>query len=263
MRKYLTVSRIAFMDRLAMRSELFFGIATAGVRLILARILWQAAFAGKAELGGFDLREMTTYYLIVSFIGQFDQSEGYAWEFAAEIRNGTFGKFLARPVDPLRHFLAACSGRSAFQILMACAAGLAWAIPFLPLLAPMDPVGVLLALPVLSLGLLGLGYVNYLTAIMAFVVQDITPWHMVKNNFIELFSGALIPVSMFPGWARAIIEATPFPALASLPASLMLGQNADGYLRSLATLIAWNAALAATCRISYARLSRSYEEAGA
>jgi len=263
MRKYLTISRIAFMDRLTMRSELFLGIATAGVRLVLARLLWQAVFAGKTELGGFDLPGMTTYYLIVSFIGQFDQSENYAWEFAAEIRNGTFGKYLTRPIDPLRHFLAVCSGRSAFQILMAVAAGLAWSLPFLPMLAPIDPLGVLLALPVLLLGLLALGLVNYLTAILAFVVQDITPWHMVKNSIIELFSGALIPVSMFPPWARTIIEATPFPALASLPAALMLGQDSGGYIRALAALIAWNAALAMACYAAYARLSRSYEEAGA
>lgn len=263
MNKYLRISRIAFMDRLAMRSELFLGVAAAGVRLVLARLLWQAAFDGKAELGGYDLRGMTTYYLIASFLRQFDQSEGYAWEFAAEIRNGAFGKYLSRPVDPLRHFLAACSGRSAFQAILACAAGIAWALPFLPLLAPIDPLGAFMAIPVLLLGLLGLGFLNYLTAILAFVVQDITPWHMVKNSVIELLSGALIPVSLFPAWARRIIEATPFPALASLPAALMLGRGAEGYLRSLGILAAWNLALYAACRAAYARLSRTYEEAGA
>jgi ABC-2 type transport system permease protein len=238
------------MDRLAMRSELFLGVAAAGVRLLVARILWQAVFAGKAELGGFDLPMMTSYYLIVSFIRQFDQSEGYVWEFASEIRNGTFGKYIVRPIDPLRHFLALI-------------ASLAWALLFLPLLAPLDPVGTLAALPVLLLGLVALGLVNYLTSLVAFVVQDITPYHMVKNSVIELFSGALIPVSFFPAWARAVLDATPFPALASLPAALMLGQNPQGYLQALAILALWVAGLYFACRFAYARLSLSYEEVGA
>jgi ABC-2 type transport system permease protein len=261
--KYLTISHIAFMDRLAMRSELFLGVAAAGVRLLVARILWQAVFAGKAELGGFDLPMMTSYYLIVSFIRQFDQSEGYVWEFASEIRNGTFGKYIVRPIDPLRHFLSVCAGRSSFQIILALIASLAWALPFLPLLAPLDPVGTLAALPVLLLGLVALGLVNYLTSLVAFVVQDITPYHMVKNSVIELFSGALIPVSFFPAWARAVLDATPFPALASLPAALMLGQNPQGYLQALAILALWVAGLYFACRFAYARLSLSYEEVGA
>lgn len=251
------------MDRLAMRSELFLGVAAAGVRLIVARILWLAVFAGKAELGGFDLPMMTSYYLIVSFIREFDQSEGYVWEFASEIRNGTFGKYIVRPVDPLRHFLSVCAGRSAFQMILAAAAALAWALPFLPLLAPLDPLGAIAAMPVLLLGLVALGLVNYLISLAAFVVQDITPYHMVKNSVIELFSGALVPVAFFPAWARSVLEATPFPALASLPASLMLGQSTEGYPRSLAILAIWVAGLFLACRLAYARLSLSYEEVGA
>lgn len=246
-----------------MRHDLFLGVLLGGFRLLMARIIWQAVYAGRAEIGGMSLAQTTSFYLIVSFIRQIDQSEGYVWEFAAEIRNGSFGKYLVRPVDPLGYFLSVCSGRGLFHSAIAALAAGAWALPFLPALAPLSAVGALAALPVLLLGYLALALLNYLTALLAFAVQDILPYHMAKNALIELLSGALVPVAFFPGWARAALEATPFPAMASLPATLMLGLGSDGYGKAMGALLCWNAALLLSARLAYAKLSAAYEEAGA
>jgi ABC-2 type transport system permease protein len=259
---YLSVSRIAFMDRLSMRADVFLAVMMSGVRLVMARLLWQAVYAGRAELGGMSLKQMTSYYLVVSFLRAFDQSEPYVWEFSAEIRGGLFGKYLARPVSPLRYFLAICAGRGCFQAMLAVAAALLWALPFSSMLSPLSPLGSLAALPVILLGLFCLACLNYLTALLAFAVQDILPYHMVKSALIELCSGALVPLAVMPAWARRILSATPFPALADLPASLMLGTGPGGWLPSLVLLSAWAIGLEMSCNAAYARLSRLYEEAG-
>ena len=265
-RAYAAVARSSLADALAWRADAFLGLVMGVARVALALLLWTAVFDGRAEVGGMSLRMMASYYLIAIFIFQFNQSGLVASSLATEIRTGLFSKYLARPVDPLAWFLAASAGRSAFQAGAAIGAALASALLCLALdasiLAPLDPLGLLAAIPVVLLGMLALALVNFMTGILAFVFQDISSFQVGKDCVIEFLSGALIPVAMLPAQLRGILSATPFPALASLPADLMLGRGFGGYPGALAALVLWDFILYLAARALYARLSPRYEEMG-
>ena len=263
---YAAVARSSLADALAWRADAFLGLVMGIVRVALALLLWTAVFDGRAEVGGMSLRMMASYYLIAVFIFQFNQSGLVASSLAAEIRAGLFSKYLARPVDPLAWFLAASAGRSAFQAVAAIVAALAAALACLALdasiLAPLDPLGLLAAIPVVLMGMLALALVNFMTGILAFVFQDISSFQVGKDCVIEFLSGALIPVALLPARLRGILSATPFPALASLPADLMLGRGFGGYPGALVCLLLWDFILYLAARALYARLSPRYEEMG-
>jgi ABC-2 type transport system permease protein len=265
-RAYAAVARSSLADALAWRADAFLGLVMGVVRVALALLLWTAVFDGRAEVGGMSLRMMASYYLIAIFIFQFNQSGLVASSLATEIRTGLFSKYLARPVDPLAWFLAASAGRSAFQAAAAIGAALASALLCLVLdssiLAPLDPLGLLAAIPVILLGMLALALVNFMTGILAFVFQDISSFQVGKDCVIEFLSGALIPIALLPAQLRGILSATPFPALASLPADLMLGRGFGGYPGALAALVLWDFILYLAARALYARLSPRYEEMG-
>lgn len=265
-RVYAAVARSSLADALAWRADAFLGLVMGIVRVALALILWTAVFDGRSEVGGMSLRMMASYYLIAVFIFQFNQSGLVASSLAAEIRAGLFSKYLARPVDPLAWFLAASAGRSAFQAGAAIVAALAAALACLALdasiLAPLNPLGLLAAIPVVLMGMLALALVNFMTGILAFVFQDIGSFQVGKDCVIEFLSGALIPVALLPAQLRGILSATPFPALASLPADLMLGRGFGAYPEALACLLLWDFVLYLAARALYARLSPRYEEMG-
>jgi ABC-2 type transport system permease protein len=265
-RVYAAVARSSLADALAWRGDAFLGLVMGIVRVALALILWTAVFDGRSEVGGMSLRMMASYYLIAVFIFQFNQSGLVASSLAAEIRAGLFSKYLARPVDPLAWFLAASAGRSAFQAGAAIVAALAAALACLALdasiLAPLNPLGLLAAIPVVLMGMLALALVNFMTGILAFVFQDIGSFQVGKDCVIEFLSGALIPVALLPAQLRGILSATPFPALASLPADLMLGRGFGAYPEALACLLLWDFVLYLAARALYARLSPRYEEMG-
>ena len=265
-RAYAAVARASLADALAWRADAFLGLVMGAVRVALALILWTAVFDGRAQVGGMKLSMMASYYLVAIFVFQFNQSSAVASSLAAEIRAGLFGKYLARPVDPLAWFLAASAGRSAFQAAAAVAAALASALLCLALdssvLAPLDPLGLLAAVPIVLLGMLALALVNFMTGILAFAFQDIGSFQVGKDCVIEFLSGALVPLALLPARLRGILSATPFPALASLPADLMLGRGFAGYPGSLACLALWDLILALAAKALYVRLSPRYEEMG-
>jgi ABC-2 type transport system permease protein len=257
MNKYRAVASLAFMDRIAWRADSFMGVLAGGARILMAWIMWKSVFGARPEVAGFSLGAMTTYYLIGAFIGQIDQSAAYVWEFSGEIRGGMFAKYLVRPIKPLFSFLALCAGRSGFRACVSLAAVLLWAIPFSGVLVAPDPVGVLESIPLFAMGLCCLALVNFMVSMLAFVVQDILPIHLIKNILIDLLSGTLIPLAVLPGWARSAVGLTPFPSLVSTPAMLWLGRGSEGLASAYLVTFAWMAVLflsaSALCERTLAR----------
>lgn len=260
---YPAIIRLSFMDRIAFRADSVIAVMCAFARLFFAFALWSAIFDGRPSVAGFSLRQMTAYYLVCTFIYLIDQSEGYVWEFASEIRSGCFGKYLIRPVDPFKYFCSVCSGRTIFNAIAVTIGGCAALAVFPGALLVLKPENLLMAVPIVASGLFSLCLINFMTAMLAFKFQDITAFHMVKTNLIEFLSGLLLPLAILPEPVRFIIALTPFPALASLPAELLLGRGMEDVPRALVVLLLWNVVLYALARLAFKRLSVRYEEVGA
>ena len=265
--KYAAVSRNALSDALAWRSGLVLGLGASAGRVLMALALWSAVFSGRREIGGMGLAAVASYYLVAVFVAQIDRSSSMVEVFAREIRAGEFAKYLARPVDPLAWFLASCLGRSAFQAALTVVATATCAVAFSEFLVPPDPAGLLAASVVAASGLLSLALINFMTSILAFAFQDVASFNIGKNCLVEFLSGSLLPLALLPGWARRVLELTPFPALASLPAEFVLGPGRGGRgLEELPTVLLglalWNLALFIAARRAFAALSSRYEEAG-
>jgi ABC-2 type transport system permease protein len=263
---YGAYAAAAFRDRLAYRTDALLGVAGAAIKILLAAVLWTAVFAGKETVAGMGLGQMVSYYVLAMVLAQADRSDEYVWTFAAEIRSGDFAKNLVRPVDPLGVFLAVAAGRSAVHAAAAVAA--AALIAFVGTaaapgaFAAPDPAGIALALPVAALGLLSLALLNFMTAILAFAFQDITPFHLVKGNLVELLSGAVLPLAVLPAWAGAVLAWTPFPAMVSAPVRLSLGFGFSDYGRTLLVAALWAAGLAVAARLAYRALASRFEGVG-
>jgi ABC-2 type transport system permease protein len=265
--KYAAVARNSLADALAWRAELVLGLASAAGRVLIALILWGAIFDGRAEVAGMSLGAMTSYYLVAVFISQLDRSSVMAGVLALEIRSGNFGKYLARPVDALAWFLSSSFGRSAFQAGMTAAATIACALAISGLLVPPDPIGLLAAIAVALLGLFAFALVNFMTGILAFAFQDIGAFNIAKNCIVEFLSGALVPLALLPEGLKRALELSPFPALASLPAELILGPSRGGTgLEALPTILLrlalWDLGLLIAARALFKALSGRYEELG-
>src|SRR5688572_21534171 len=105
--------------------------------LIVVFILWNAAYAGKTDIGGFNFAQTFTYFvalIVVQFmIGAFNED----YQISEEIRNGLINQFLLKPVN---YFLYR------FSIFVA-ARMVSGTLIFLPLLVAMPVIGEYLTFP--------------------------------------------------------------------------------------------------------------------
>ncbi|HAQ06552.1 MAG TPA: daunorubicin ABC transporter permease, partial [Bacillus bacterium] len=61
---------------------------------------------------------------------------------------------------------------------------------------------------------------NLLTGITTFFLYNNTGLIRAKRVVIELFSGLLLPISFFPGWAQEIMKFLPFQGISYIPSMI-------------------------------------------
>lgn len=264
MRKYLEIGKVSVKTQITYRFDVIVGSFMPFVRVFLAFFLWRTLFTGKTEMGGMTFGMMLTYYIICAFIQRLDQSNGLVWDFAGEIREGRFSKYLVKPVSPLGHFMFTSLGKTLYILVFTLLAVAGVALIFnQQFLLPSSVLNLVLALIIAFLGLVFMILLNYLTALLAFKFTDITGWHLLKGNIVDFLSGALLPLSLLPLWMQGIMRFFPFYYMQFLPASLYLGLRTDEALWGILVMTLWIFALWGLAEATYNRFRRLYEGVGA
>lgn len=261
--KYLETGKISMKNQVAYRFDVFVRSILPFIRLFLAYALWKALYAGQSEIGGMSFEMMMTYYLIASFLLRLDQSSGLVWETAEEIREGRFSKYMVRPISPLGHFLAASLAKTLYVLLLVLPAVVVLAAFMHRILLP--PAGWMNLAGACLMGFMGLIFLcllNYLTAMLAFKFNDITGWHLLKENLVEFLSGSLVPLSLLPEWIQEAMRFFPFYYMQYLPASLYLGLKTEEFVPGLIILGLWITGLYGLSVFVYHRFRRIYEGVG-
>jgi ABC-2 type transport system permease protein len=246
-----TLFRVGFAEAVAYRGEFFIWILSTNMPLVMLVLFREVA--REAPVAGFDEKGFGAYFL-ATLIVRLMTGSWAVWEMNADIRSGGIAMHLLRPLHPFVHYatdnLAALPIRAllAFPIALLAFAwvggghvatdaahwciGLfaifgAWALTFAAMLA----VG--------SLGL--------------FWESSLSLYDLWLGLFF-IFSGYLMPLSLFPGWLLGATWWMPFRYTLAFPVETMLGlESLDQSLRSLAAQWAWVASLLALALLLWRR----------
>lgn len=270
-RKYPAIGAICMRARTAYRFDVLVGATLPFLRVLLAFLLWGALFAGRDEIGGYTLLSMTFYYILTAFLARLDQSGGLVWEYAGDIKEGRFAKYLTKPVNPFGHFLATAAANTLYVagialvscvVLLAVFSGVLHDRPAAGLPGP-TPASLLAAVLLSLLGLVFSASLNWLTAILAWKFQDISGFHMIKGVVVEFLTGAMLPLSLLPSGLQAVMRLFPFYSMQYLPASLFLGLKTEEAPSGLLILALWTIGFLLLGEFAWRRLRRLDEGVGA
>jgi len=262
----LTVFSLSFRKLIAYRAD--FWAQTAGIvfgTVFVSYFFWAAVFEsqGVNEVAGFTLRGMIFYYALTLVVQRVVGSS--EWGTGAEdIYQGTLTRYLVYPVP---YFLYKYVERLAAITV----AGIQYALLFLVFAAcvrfPAEfhvTVGSALA----SLGVCLVGGFFYFCAqtfLEGVAFWQDTIWSLIAMLRIasSFLSGALVPLSFFPGWAAALLHYTPFPHLVSLPIRALIGQAGAAEIWSgIGVLACWCLVSMAAMVALWAKGLRGYSGGG-
>jgi len=81
---------------------------------------------------------------------------------------------------------------------------------------------------------------NLLTGITTFFLYNNTGLIRAKRVIIDLFSGLLLPISFFPGWAQEIMKFLPFQGISYIPSMIFTnGFNGNQAFEAILLQAAW------------------------
>jgi len=222
----------------------------------VAYFLWKAIFLaqGASLIGGLSFSQMVAYYVYVALVGRVVRGkENFA--ISSEIYDGSLSKYLLYGVN---YFAIKLTEHIGFMLISLVQ--MFFGLVFIGLLFS-DFNEASLSLGPILLGLLASVSASCFYFFMMFVIELISFWAdnvwslSVMVRFIVAFlGGQMVPLSLMPEWLQPVLQASPFPSLASTPILLFLGQIGFAeFLRAQGILLLWCLPLAVTAMLVWRR----------
>ncbi len=248
--------RIGFAESLAYRAELLVWILATTMPLVMMALF--ATVASEAPIGRLDGPRVVAYFLATFLVRQLTGSWA-AWQINMEVRQGTLSTRLLRPVHPLWAY--AMEGVAALPIRLALAAPLAIVALLITSREqlPRDPA--MWALFVMSVagGWAITFLINAALGSLALFIESSAKFVDVYLLMFFVGSGYLVPVEVFPAWARTIIDALPFRYQIGLPVELLVSIHSRTVAVTLVLRqLAWTAALTGIAFFTFRRGVRRF-----
>jgi ABC-2 type transport system permease protein len=209
--------------------------------LMVVFILWGAAFQGSPEIGGFDVRQTMTYFVMLLvlqfFIGAFNED----YQISEEIRNGLINQFLLKPINYfLYRFTIYLAARlvSGLLVLLPLAA----AFPFLHdyIAFPDEVWRLLVGLPAILLSGLIQFSIAYCFGLLTFWFLEIQGFVILSLAIETVLGGQMFPLDLMPDWVFRLSQWLPFYYQMYFPAAVLTGRiGPELAVQGLAAQAAW------------------------
>jgi len=231
--------RVGFAQAIAYRAEFLVWVLATNMPLVML-VLWTAV-AREAPVGRFGEAQFVAYFLATLIVRMLTGS-WVVWELNFEIRQGTIGMKLLRPIHPLLVYatdnLAALPLRALVSLPVAVLAlwwvghGQLSSDPVLWIVAPVAIVGAW-AMTFCATSFIGT---------LGFFWDSSMSLFQLWLGFFFVFSGYILPLELLPSWLYAVVRWLPFRYLLSFPVETILGLvDREGALVALGIQSAYTA----------------------
>ncbi len=217
LRAYPTLLRVGFASALAYRAELIIWMLTTTMPLV-SLALWSAVSRNE-PLGRFGPTQFVGYFLAALIVRQITGC-WLVWELNYEIKQGTLSQRLLKPIHPL--WVYSASNLAAIPLR----AGLCVPIVALAIYQGSFTTNPLL-IGVFFLSLVGAWCINFfamtLIGSLAFYLESSTGVYELWLTTFMALSGYVVPLELFPDWARDIAYVLPFRYTLGFPVEVITG----------------------------------------
>ena len=243
-RAYLMHAKLALQEVIAYRAAFFLGQLGNLFFLLSMFYLWNVLLRNPrfAHSLGWDWSQMKAY-LLIGFVTGILVSTVTDWTMAARVRTGDVALDLTRPIDYQKARFSETVGVALFELGTAVSVGAVTVVAFGGMQAPTLQAGLLFAISLLLVIPLKFGIV-YMSGLVCFWTTNYLGVVWSRQAIVNIMSGALVPIVLFPGWLQTLANVLPFQAIVWTPGRIYLGtlQGSEA-LQGLAVQAAWGVGL--------------------
>ncbi|SET22121.1 ABC transporter permease [[Clostridium] polysaccharolyticum] len=224
MKKYFTLSKVAFMATLVNRFHLFAMFITNIAYIIITYFLWKAIYASNQGVNSVMEFESTFVYLALSSCIYYVFQSWVEYDLSGAMINGNVAVDLTKPYDLQRYWFYRILGFAICKLLMI-------GVPSVVVIICMVK-GKFLVGPQLLIGCFSLimSYVislnmDYIAGLVSFYTQSVWGVCLVKETLVLLLSGMSVPIAFFPKAIGEVVKMLPFSSMFNTPMTIMLSKS--------------------------------------
>ncbi len=237
---YLAFAKKSFLQKSAYRLDHWMGILNTLIRLVIYVEIYRALYGGRQAVDGITMSMVTTNFILSLGLESFFVVNDFY--LADRINNGSIATEMLLPVSFHGRMLADNLGVAVFKLIFHFLPAMLVAVLFIGIEVPAGAGA--FGLFVLST-LFGYGVLwslSFLFQMFSFWLLNVWAIMTIKNVFINVLSGSMIPLWFMPDAIRKIISFTPFEGIYFTPVQIYLGnisggEIAAGFIKQLVWII--------------------------
>ena len=192
------------------------------VEVVVYIFVWQAIYTQTGNAEGFTLSQMVTYYILAIAFSSI-ATWGINETMAHSIRTGQINKELLNPLTYFQYYFGMNLGELAFAVVIGIATFILCAI-FWELTLPVSFLNFALCIFIIILGVPITFFIQMIVGTIGFYTNSIWGMQILRKAIIQIFSGIVAPISLFPVWFQNLSRFLPFKELIYTPINIWLGQ---------------------------------------
>lgn len=255
---YFDILKFSFKQSLVYPQEVIAIFVRKAIQISALLLFW--SILGKSTNGQLNVKELISYFLISAGVVELVMANlNFGRNTLKKIKNGEINNYAVKPVNVIYYLYFSYVGYSGIDYLIA-AISISIGLWFKP---PQGIISILLFLAFLILAVfISLG-INILIAVIGFLTPEASGFKNVVAHINKVLSGAIVPISFFPGITKTIVNLTPFPYLVFGPANAMkTGTMTNSVYFQLGIALFWACFLYFFSLYAWNTLFKRYEAIG-
>jgi ABC-2 type transport system permease protein len=222
MTPYLAFSKKSFMQKSAYRFDHFMGILNTLIRIFIFFGIYKALYGSNTEVDGITMSMVTTNFVLsMGLEAVFYVNDFYLPD---KIGNGSIATELLLPISFKGRMIADNMGNAVFKLVYHFVPALIVSALTMGIEKPHSVSMLLLFIISAFLGYGVLWTISFVVQVLSFWLINVWSIVTIKNVFVNVLSGSMIPLWFMPEWMSGIVEYSPFSSIYFTPVQIYLGQ---------------------------------------
>lgn len=243
MKAYLYAAKTSMETMMAYRFQVWTFTVMQCLMMIAVGFFWRAAYGGTEVSNGVTDDTMITYTVISTLVSSL-YFMGVEDRVSDAIKSGSIATDLIKPINLFGLYFAEDMGSIMFNLVFGTVPLFLVALLVFGFPAPASGAHFGFFLVSFALGY-GINWTfSALFSLIAFTAIDLGPVFSIKYHFVNMLSGAIVPLWFFPEWLQKGLYFLPFVYMYQEPLSIYIGKYEAGEcLWKLGVQAIWLAAL--------------------
>jgi len=228
--------------------------------------VWRAVYdeSGRTFIGGRTFDATVLYYLAVILVGKLVRGREFEASISTDIYEGALTRYLLFPVSYVGYKYAQRLGQFVPALVQVALFGAGMLLFIrLPAGTGVTAASAAMALPAIALASVLYYLTDYVVQQVAFWADNVWSLDVGKWFVTSLLGGWLLPLSVYPDWARPVLDVLPFRFLFDFPARVLLGEIGGAeWGRGLALCAVWASLFLLAGRVVWRRGRLQYTGVG-